>query len=225
MIHSEKPTLGKKLALSLGLIFTSAVYAFFGEATTQANALTTKPTPAPLPATPSITIETPPPTSVQPTTPYTNSVIRDLFASDDTEGDDSNSSDDNRTASVSPTPAPVVTPAPTKTPTPTSTSAPAPAPKKGLYTDGSYTGSVADAYYGKVQVKAIISGGKITDVQFLQHPQSHSNSVYINSRAMPLLTQEAISAQSASVDGVSGATFTSDAFRQSLSAALTQAKA
>jgi uncharacterized protein with FMN-binding domain len=106
-----------------------------------------------------------------------------------------------------------------------STPAPTPAPKPvGLYTDGSYTGSVANAYYGNVQVKAVISGGKIADVQFLQYPNTHSTSVYINSQAMPYLRQEAIQAQSANVDIVSGATDTSMAFQQSLAAALAQAK-
>jgi uncharacterized protein with FMN-binding domain len=94
----------------------------------------------------------------------------------------------------------------------------------GLYVNGSYTGDPFDAYYGTVQVKVIVMGGKIADVQFLQYPNSRSNSRMINSEAMPLLTQEAIQAQSAQVSGVSGATFTSDAFQQSLASALVLAK-
>ncbi|HUZ92703.1 MAG TPA: FMN-binding protein [Candidatus Paceibacterota bacterium] len=108
------------------------------------------------------------------------------------------------------------------TPTPTPTPTPKP---KGLYADGSYNGSVADAYYGNVQVQAVVQGGKITDVRFLQYPDTHGTSIYINSQAMPYLTQEAIQAQSANVDIVSGATDTSMAFQQSLASALTQAKA
>lgn len=120
------------------------------------------------------------------------------------------------TATLAPTP----TPTPTRTPTP-----PPPAPKPvGQYKDGQYTGPVTDAYYGLVQVKAIISGGKITDVQFLQYPNDRSTSQEINGQAMPYLTQEAISAQSANVDIISGATQTSEAFIQSLIAALAQAK-
>lgn len=92
------------------------------------------------------------------------------------------------------------------------------------YVDGSFTGASADAYYGTVQVKAVIQNGKITDVVFLQHPNMHENSVFINGQAMPLLKQEAIQAQSAQVDGVSGATFTSQAFQQSLASALVKAK-
>jgi len=92
------------------------------------------------------------------------------------------------------------------------------------YKNGSYTGSVADAYYGNVQVKAIIISGKITDVQFLQYPSDRQTSKMINTQAMPYLTQEAIQAQSAQVDGVSGATQTSRAFIESLANALSQAK-
>lgn len=91
------------------------------------------------------------------------------------------------------------------------------------YKDGTYTGSVADAFYGNIQVQATIKGGKITAVKFLQYPNDRPNSVAINQQAMPYLQQEAIQAQSANVDGVSGATDTSVAFRQSLSAALSKA--
>ncbi len=93
----------------------------------------------------------------------------------------------------------------------------------GTYKDGTYTGSVADAFYGNIQVQAIIKGGKITDVKFLQYPNDRPNSVAINQQAMPYLKQEALQAQSANVDGVSGATDTSQAFVQSLSSALQQA--
>lgn len=94
----------------------------------------------------------------------------------------------------------------------------------GLYADGSYTGISADAYYGTVQVEAIIRDGKVADVQFVQYPDDRSTSRLINEQAMPVLVQEAIAAQSAQVDTASGATFTSDAFRESLSSALALAK-
>ena len=91
------------------------------------------------------------------------------------------------------------------------------------YKDGTYTGSVADAYYGNVQVSVTVSGGKISAVKFLQYPNTHSTSVYINQQVMPYLQQEAIQAQSSNVQIISGATYTSQAFIQSLSAALSQA--
>jgi uncharacterized protein with FMN-binding domain len=93
------------------------------------------------------------------------------------------------------------------------------------YKDGAYTGSTTDAYYGNVQVRVTISGGKLTNVEFLQRPDTHRQSVQINQQAMPMLQQEAIQSQSAQIDGVSGATLTSQAFIESLGAALSQAKA
>ena len=101
---------------------------------------------------------------------------------------------------------------------------PTPRQLAGRYRDGQYTGSVADAFYGNVQVKAVITGGKISDVQFLQYPNDRRTSVMINTQAMPYLKQEAIQTQSANVDGVSGATQTSRAFIESLNFALNQAK-
>ncbi len=94
----------------------------------------------------------------------------------------------------------------------------------GMYKNGSYTGSVADAYYGNIQVEVIIQSGKIADVVFLDYPQDRGTSIRINTQAMPLLKNEAIQAQNAQVDIVSGATATSEAFRESLVSALTQAK-
>lgn len=103
--------------------------------------------------------------------------------------------------------------------------APAASPiARGQYKDGTYIGDSVDAYYGNVQVKAIITNGKITDVQFLDYPHDRNTSVRINSQAMPYLTTEAIQAQSANVDTISGATATSGGFRASLQSALNKAK-
>jgi len=109
-----------------------------------------------------------------------------------------------------PTPAPVVV-----APQPT---------QSGQYKDGAYVGDSVNVYYGDVQVKATVSGGKITAVDFLTYPQDRSRSVAIADRAMPVLIQEAISAQSAQVDTVSGATALSSGFVQSLSSALAKAQ-
>lgn len=95
---------------------------------------------------------------------------------------------------------------------------------RGLYRDGAYVGDVADAYYGNVQIKAIIRNGKISDVRFLDYPQDRRTSMQISNFAMPRLTREAIQAQSAEVDVISGATQTSRAFNESLASALLQAK-
>ena len=104
--------------------------------------------------------------------------------------------------------------------------APTPLPPKPIhqYVDGTYTGTVADAFYGYIQVEVFIRGGKLADVQFLQYPNDRRTSQEINSQAMPILRSEALQAQHATVDTVSGATDTSAAFIESLSAALLQAR-
>jgi len=125
-------------------------------------------------------------------------------------------------------PAAITTPAPTATPdtlgTGGATPAPTPVQTSGQYKNGQYTGSPADAIYGNIQVKATISGGKITNVEFLQYPNDRRTSQQINSQAMPYLKQEAIQVQSAQVNIVSGATDTSEAFIESMGSALAQAK-
>lgn len=93
----------------------------------------------------------------------------------------------------------------------------------GKYKDGTFVGATEDAYYGSVEVSVTISGGKISDVKFLQYPNTHYTSVIINQQAMPYLKQEAIQSQSSNVQLISGATFTSQAFVQSLQSALNKA--
>jgi uncharacterized protein with FMN-binding domain len=93
------------------------------------------------------------------------------------------------------------------------------------YKDGTYIGSVADAQWGNVQIQVVIQQGKLTNVSFLQYPDDRNRSVMINNYADPQLISEAIQAQSANVDTVTGATDSSDAFIQSLTDALSQAKA
>ncbi len=91
------------------------------------------------------------------------------------------------------------------------------------YKDGTYTGTVADAFYGNVQVEAVIKGGLITDIQFLQYPSESGNTRAITQRVLPILKSEVIASQSSNVNGISGATQTTQAFQESLSAALSQA--
>jgi uncharacterized protein with FMN-binding domain len=105
----------------------------------------------------------------------------------------------------------------------TATSAATSTPSSG-YKDGTYTGPVLDVNWGYVQVQATIQSGQISNVQFLQFPSDRRTSQRINSIANPELEQEAIQAQSANVDIITGATLTSEGFQQSLQAALNQAK-
>ena len=95
---------------------------------------------------------------------------------------------------------------------------------KNLYNDGTYVGNPAFAYNENVQVEAIISNGKISDIKFLQYP-NRGRSGSISSFALPILKEEAIQSQNVKVDAVSGASFTSPAFVESLTSALSQAQA
>ncbi len=95
---------------------------------------------------------------------------------------------------------------------------------QSAYKDGTYTGPSVNAFWGQVQVRAVIQNGKITNVQFLQYPSDRRTSVRINTTVIPYLQSEAVQAQSANVDFISGATLTSEAFMQSLQTALSAAQ-
>lgn len=90
-------------------------------------------------------------------------------------------------------------------------------------TDGTYTGSAYSTRWGDVQVEVTISGGAITDVTALQLTDHDPRSVSISNYAAPVLRSEVLSAQTANVSMVGGATYTSQAYLQSLQSALDQA--
>ncbi|MCX5210384.1 FMN-binding protein [Kitasatospora sp. NBC_00240] len=85
------------------------------------------------------------------------------------------------------------------------------------------TGTAANTRFGPVQVKVTLDGTKITKVEAIQYPTQDRRDQEINSYAVPLLDQEAVDAQSADIDVVSGATFTSQGYTTSLQSALDQA--
>lgn len=89
--------------------------------------------------------------------------------------------------------------------------------------DGSYAGGSFDAYWGRVQVTANISGGRIASVKVNKFPSGKSTSRRINDVALPILEREVISAQGTRVNLVSGATLTSKAYLRSLNSALAKA--
>jgi uncharacterized protein with FMN-binding domain len=93
----------------------------------------------------------------------------------------------------------------------------------GQYKDGTYTGPVENAFYGNIQVAVTISGGMITAVNVPIFPNAPGHTTDVTNSTIPALKQEALTAQSANVNVVSGATQDSEAFQQSLSAALAQA--
>ena len=89
--------------------------------------------------------------------------------------------------------------------------------------DGTFVGTTVSTRFGDVQVQVTISGGAITDVMALQLTDDEGRSVQISNRAAPILRDEVLQAQTATVSMVSGATYTSAAYLQSLQSALDQA--
>jgi uncharacterized protein with FMN-binding domain len=98
------------------------------------------------------------------------------------------------------------TPSPTPTPTATRTI--------------TVNGDLVDTDYGPVRVQLTMQGGRIIRAQAVDHPQGGGQTDAINSYAIPVLDKEAVAAQSSKIDTVSGATFTSGGYRQSLQSAL-----
>jgi uncharacterized protein with FMN-binding domain len=90
-------------------------------------------------------------------------------------------------------------------------------------TSSSYTGSAITTRYGIVQVKITVSGKRITNVGFVQLTAFDGRSQQINSDAAPTLLQETLAAQSAQIDSVSGASYTSQGYDESLQSALDKA--
>ena len=113
------------------------------------------------------------------------------------------------TARTTPTPA---------TPTPSTSSSTAAAAGAGTV-----TGSAVNTRWGIVQVQITVANGKVTASSAVQFPQNNSRDRQINAYAVPALNQEAVAAQSADIDAVSGATVTSDGYVQSLQSAIDQA--
>jgi uncharacterized protein with FMN-binding domain len=120
-------------------------------------------------------------------------------------------------AQASPTPTASATPSDSSAPTPT------PSPTGPTYKDGQYTGQDFPNQFGDTQVKVTIAGGRITDVQAVQLPFDRPRSAEISQYASPRLHDEVLQAQSAQIDSLSGATYTSDAYAQSVQSALDQA--
>lgn len=203
----------KKITLSFWFVALSAayvVYLYFAG-----------PSETPIRTTPpaqqaDIATSSPLPPPVQPIPP------RVIF-SDEGRDDDGENAGRYRNAVVPPLPKQTNNIPPASAPAPKSSSTPKAKPA-GMYADGTYTGNQADAYYGTVQVRITVQNGRIATVSFLQYPNDRQTSQEINGQAMPILKSEAIQAQSANVDIVSGATDTSMAFQQSLANALAQAK-
>jgi uncharacterized protein with FMN-binding domain len=102
----------------------------------------------------------------------------------------------------------------------TSGATPSPKATAGSSGDGAYPGPEVQTRWGPIQVTITVAGGKITDVAVPIYPNGNSRDEEINAYALPVLRQAVLDAQSANVDTVSGATVTSDGYKQSLQAAI-----
>ncbi|HET6296655.1 MAG TPA: FMN-binding protein [Kribbella sp.] len=111
----------------------------------------------------------------------------------------------NGTPSASPTPHVSPSARPGKSPAPTTVKV---------------NGAAADTDYGPVQVQLSMRGSKILSATAIAYPQGSNRDQAINSYAIPILQQDTLAKQSANVDTVSGATYTSEGYRQSLQSAL-----
>lgn len=109
---------------------------------------------------------------------------------------------------------------------PSSSASPSPNPRSSstpAATSRTIAGPAVQTQYGVVQVQVVVSGSTIKNVSFLQLTADDPRSAAINSQAGPILLQQTLAAQSAHIDGVSGATYTSAGYVQSLQSALDQA--
>ena len=127
-----------------------------------------------------------------------------------------------------PSPRPTASPSQSASPTPSPTPSPTASPSQSSPAqpggqDGTYKGKAASTRYGPVQVEIDVSGGRMSDIRVIQYPTRDRQDVMINNYALPILIQESLAAQSANVDTVSGATYTSIGYKQSLQSAIDQA--
>ncbi|GGW50132.1 FMN-binding protein [Streptomyces lucensis JCM 4490] len=122
--------------------------------------------------------------------------------------------------SLKPHTSPTVVTAQTRSPSSAGSSASPGATASG---SRSVTGGPVQTRWGPVQVRITLKDGRLTDVTALDYPQDNPRDQEINSYALPQLRREALTAQSARIDTVSGATYTSDGYRRSLQSALDSA--
>ena len=98
-----------------------------------------------------------------------------------------------------------------------------PSPSTGRSGSKTLTGDAVDTRFGPVQVQITLQNGKITSVTAVEYPTSSPLDREINADAIPQLNQEALTAQSAQIDAISGATYTSNGYTGSLQSALDKA--
>ena len=115
---------------------------------------------------------------------------------------------------------------PSKTPATTQSKTPAPVATQSTTSSGvsgTFTGATFQNRFGPVQVQITVENGKITAAKALQYPNGDFRSASISQQAIPYLVQETLQAQSANIQGVGGASYTSYGWYQSLQSALAKA--
>ena len=85
------------------------------------------------------------------------------------------------------------------------------------------TGTTVQTQYGPVQVQITVSGKRLTGTTLVQYPNNSGRSIQLAASTLPVLTKEAVAAQSAKIDAVSGASYTSAGYKKSLQSALDMA--
>lgn len=117
---------------------------------------------------------------------------------------------------------PTATPAAPATATPAAPANATASASQSASSSGSqtFTGSSVDTRFGPVQVQITVSGGRITAANAVTYPTESGKDRQINARAVPTLNAETVTAQSSDIDMVSGATYTSQGYRQSLQSAI-----
>jgi uncharacterized protein with FMN-binding domain len=157
---------------------------------------------------------------VSPAAPAANTGANSTAMGEDGEnedGENEGAENDGAGSSVSSVPTPAATPGTASG----SSSGTAGGTASG--SNGTFTGADEQTPYGDVQVSVTISGGKITEVKALRLTNQGGRSVQISNRAAPMLRSEVLKAQSANVNSISGATYTSEGYLTSLQSALDSA--
>lgn len=114
-------------------------------------------------------------------------------------------------------------PTPSTTPAKIGGATKPPAPSRAA-TSGTFTGKDVPTQFGDVQVQIVLKAGRITDVGAVRLPFDRPRSQFISQQAAPILRSEVLAAQSAQIDLLTGATFTSDAWATSVQSALDEAR-
>lgn len=191
--------------------------------TPAAPAAVTSSSPAQSSTAPATTPATPAPAASSPAATTPSATTKKKKSKKSTKSSAGNSasatSSANATAANS---APANTPATTAPTQSSATTSPAQT-TKSAGASGTFTGDVAQTRFGPVQVKITVSNGRITNVTAPQYPTESFRDQQINAQAIPWLEQETIQAQSANIQGVGGASYTSEGFYQSLVSALSKA--